>query len=154
MSLWYLPIIISGLLIPVFWFIISSVYNKAYIGNDPIKFLNLCSARLAHTYSEYFDFSEKLLGVKCHLIIKFIVFLICALITHFSESIVISNLIMIAVLAIHMNMFRLRTRDYKLIVSNEKDARDVLSPIYKSYTCVTVYQVIVFIANLIVYILT
>lgn len=154
MSFWYLPIIISALLIPVFWLIISHIYNKAYTGNNPVKFLNLCSARLAHTYSDYFDFSENLLGVKCHLIIKFIVFLICSLITHFSESIIVSNLIMVAVLAIHMNMFRLRTRDYKLIIRNDESSKDVLSPIYKSYTCVTVYQIIVFIANLIVYILT
>lgn len=155
MSFWFIPILVSLALIPVFWFSISYIYKKYYL-SDPYgdNFLTLRLVELHVRQTQTFDFSPGLMGVKYHLIIKFIIFLVCSLITHFANIIWLSALILSIELCIHFFTYNARKREYKNEICLDKEKASSLRPIYLSYTLVSVYQIIVYISNFAVYLLT
>lgn len=143
---WYAPIIFCLLLIFVFWIIISR-FSKI---NDE----DVLSSRLSELYCRHlntFNYEPKFLSIKFHLIIKFIVFFICSLITHFTDSLTVSSIIMTLVIALHFFKHFSRRAEYRNEIVSDNNKIIYLRPIYNSYIVVSIYQVIVYISIFLVY---
>lgn len=152
--MWFIPVATSIAILLIFWLVISSIYKNAYIKNESgVVLLDIASE--AKCFSHTFDFSPKFLGLKYHLIIKFIVFLICSLTTHFSDSLGISSIVLSIVTFIHLSTFNARRKEFKYEIKTEETGlkKDAYYPIFKGYIVVTVYQIILYFSNFIVYLL-
>lgn len=152
--MWFVPIIVSAVVLVVFWFILSAIYNNAYVKNDDSVFL-ISIASKAQTFSHTFDFSPNFMSLKYHLAIKYVVFLACTLITHFADSLTLSSIILSAVTFMHLFTFNARRKEYKNEICTEETGmkKQAYSPIYKGYIVVTVFQIFVYLSNFVVYLL-
>lgn len=146
MTYWFVPIIIGVLLLAVFWLIIDKIYKKHLDSDNDI--LGIALMQGACNMTETFQFSERFISIKCHLVIKFVIFLVLGLVTHFSDSISFSGFLLILLLVIQGWMTHKRMQEYKCF---DEDIQKNLKPVLTSFFLVTVYQTILLILNLAIF---
>lgn len=144
--LFCIPIIVCVVLLPLFWFAITFIYKNNYT-NGSLKYMTF----LASSETRCFDFSDNLMGLKWHLVIKLIFFVLCALITHFSDDVIISGSALMIQTALHFHTFFLRRKEYRSNIVNDEFLCTMLTPVYICYKIVCVYQVLTLVANFVIY---
>lgn len=150
--MWFIPVGFSFILLVIFWNVLSVIYNKSYVKSEYSVFL-LGIASKSQLLSHTFDFSPNFMSLKYHLVIKFVVFLACSLITHFFDSLALSSFVLTTVSFLHLFTFNARRKEFKNEICVETLKKEAYAPIYKGYIVVTVFQVVVYFSNFVVYLL-
>ena len=143
--MWFIPILVCLLVLIIFWVILSFIYEKNF-GAEPWKVDIALGLDIG--YRE-FNFSRNFIIFKYRLIVKFIVFFICSIITHIFDNVTFAQIVMTILLAKQIAAIYKRTKEYKeqLFVV----AKNIFLPVYKGHIIVAVYQVVVVASVYVVY---
>lgn len=146
MTYWFVPILIGLILLVIFWLIIGSLYNKKFNSED--SSLDIHAVQMFCQFSEAFQFSIGFAGLKYHLIIKFVIFLVLGLVTHFTDSLNVSSIVLSVFLIPQVFVTYKRIKEYR---EYEGELVSVMKPLFISCMLVTIYQVILYGLNFAVY---
>lgn len=149
--MWFIPIIISFVLLVVSFIVLSKIYNKVFNSKSSLdNTFNRSAAEVISSIQPNIAIMDGFKNLKANCILKFIAFVISALIVHFTDKLWITSLFLILLL-----MTWYVFADKNRIIKNNLSTfnKDLRSALFNSNLVLPIYQTLNFCFLYLVYIL-